>query len=41
MRDLAGMSRIRIPQNIMTLNCELCKGGQHEEKIILCDRCDR
>lgn len=33
--------RIRVPDNIFTLNCELCKGGHHEEKIILCDRCDR
>ena len=30
-----------MPDNIFTLNCELCKGGHHEEKIILCDRCDR
>ena len=30
-----------MPDNIFTLNCELCKGGHHEAKIILCDQCDR
>lgn len=30
-----------MPDNIFTLNCELCKGGHHEEQIILCDRCDK
>eukprot|EP00201_Polytomella_parva_P019578 CAMPEP_0175044216 /NCGR_PEP_ID=MMETSP0052_2-20121109/3671_1 /TAXON_ID=51329 ORGANISM="Polytomella parva, Strain SAG 63-3" /NCGR_SAMPLE_ID=MMETSP0052_2 /ASSEMBLY_ACC=CAM_ASM_000194 /LENGTH=585 /DNA_ID=CAMNT_0016307465 /DNA_START=405 /DNA_END=2159 /DNA_ORIENTATION=- len=31
----------RIPENINTLVCELCQGGHHEDKILLCDRCDR
>ena len=31
----------RVPTNIFTLNCELCHGGHHEDKIILCDKCDR
>ena len=30
-----------MPHNIFTLNCELCRGGHHEDEIILCDRCDR
>ena len=30
-----------MPSNIFELNCELCKGGHHEDKIILCDQCDR
>lgn len=33
--------KIRVPSNIYELNCELCKGGHHEDKIILCDQCDR
>ena len=37
----AEAERIRVPDNIYTLVCELCKGGHHEEKIILCDKCDR
>jgi hypothetical protein len=32
---------MRVPANIYELNCELCKGGHHEDKIILCDQCDR
>ncbi len=36
-----GSAGIRVPDNIFTLNCELCKGGHHEAKIILCDQCDR
>jgi histone demethylase JARID1 len=32
---------MRVPSNIFELNCELCKGGHHEDKIILCDQCDR
>lgn len=32
---------MKIPDNIHTLNCELCGGGHREEHIILCDRCDR
>ena len=40
--DLATVRRTqRLRQVAITLNCELCKGGHHEEKIILCDRCDR
>lgn len=31
----------RIPNNINTLVCEACSGGYHEDKIVLCDRCDR
>jgi PHD-finger len=27
--------------NIHELVCELCGGGHREDKIILCDRCDR
>ena len=30
-----------MPDNIYTMVCELCKGGHREEKIIICDRCDR
>ena len=33
--------KIRVPVNIYELNCELCKGGHHEDKILLCDQCDR
>jgi len=32
---------VKVPHNINTLVCELCGGGHHEEKIILCDVCDR
>lgn len=32
---------IRVPANIDTLVCELCSGGYHEDKIILCDKCDK
>ena len=32
---------MKVPHNINTLVCELCGGGHHEEKIILCDGCDR
>lgn len=32
---------IRVPTNIDVLVCELCKGGYHEDQIILCDSCDR
>ena len=32
---------MKVPHNIATLVCELCGGGHHEEKIILCDSCDR
>jgi histone demethylase JARID1 len=35
------MEKLRVPSNIYELNCELCKGGHHEAKIILCDQCDR
>jgi PHD-finger len=31
----------RIPANIDTLLCEICSAGHHEDKIILCDRCDK
>lgn len=31
----------QVPANILTLMCELCGGGQHEEAMILCDACDR
>lgn len=31
----------RIPANIDTLLCEICGAGHHEDKIILCDRCDK
>lgn len=30
-----------MPDNIFTLVCEKCKGGHHEEQIVLCDRCDK
>ena len=30
-----------MPSNIYTMVCELCKGGHREDKIILCDKCDR
>lgn len=30
-----------MPDNIFTLVCEKCKGGHYEDKIILCDRCDK
>jgi len=30
----------RVPDNIDTLLCEACGGGHHEDKIILCDKCD-
>ena len=36
-----GADRIRVPDNIFELLCELCGGGHHENQIILCDRCDR
>ena len=32
---------MRVPANIFELLCELCKGGHHEDQIILCDRCDK
>jgi hypothetical protein len=32
---------VRCPTNIDTLVCELCNGGHLEDKIILCDRCDK
>ena len=31
----------RIPTNIDTLLCEICNAGHQEDKIILCDRCDK
>lgn len=31
----------RIPANIDTLLCEICSAGHCEDKIILCDRCDK
>jgi histone demethylase JARID1 len=31
----------RVPVNIDTLLCEICAAGHHEDKIILCDRCDK
>ncbi|KAK9819859.1 hypothetical protein WJX72_003401 [[Myrmecia] bisecta] len=40
-RSEAAADKIRVPDNIYELNCELCKGGHHEDKIILCDKCDR
>lgn len=36
-----GPDKMRVPVNIFELNCELCKGGHHEDQIILCDQCDR
>lgn len=38
---LALLPLTRVPKNIETLMCELCNGGHHEEKIILCDSCDK
>jgi len=32
---------IKVPDNIFTMVCEKCKGGHYEDKIILCDRCDK
>lgn len=32
---------MRVPDNIYTMVCELCKGGHKEDRIILCDKCDR
>lgn len=32
---------VKVPDNIFTLVCEKCKGGHYEDKIILCDRCDK
>jgi hypothetical protein len=32
---------MRVPENIQFMVCELCKGGHKEDKIILCDKCDR
>lgn len=34
-------SNIKIPDNLLTMVCEKCKGGHYEDKIILCDRCDK
>jgi hypothetical protein len=34
-------SNIKVPDNLLTMVCEKCKGGHHEDKIILCDRCDK
>ncbi len=31
----------RVPENIDVLVCELCSGGHNEERIILCDKCDK
>jgi [histone H3]-trimethyl-L-lysine4 demethylase len=36
-----GKDGSRIPVNIDTLLCEICSAGHHEDKIILCDRCDK
>lgn len=30
-----------LPSNIFTMVCEACQGGHSEDKIILCDRCDK
>jgi hypothetical protein len=38
---LAGLDGTRIPANIDTLLCEICAAGHCEDKIILCDRCDK
>lgn len=38
---LAGADGTRIPANIDTLLCEICAAGHCEDKIILCDRCDK
>jgi histone demethylase JARID1 len=32
---------VRVPSNIDVLVCELCTAGYHEDKIILCDQCDK
>ena len=32
---------VRVPGNIDDLVCEVCNAGHHEDKIILCDRCDK
>jgi histone demethylase JARID1 len=37
----SGQPNIKVPENIFTMVCEKCKGGHYEEKIILCDRCDK
>lgn len=31
----------KAPLNVASLMCEKCKGGHFEEKMILCDRCDK
>lgn len=31
----------KVPQNIFTMVCEACRGGHAEDRIILCDRCDK
>lgn len=36
-----GKGGARVPENIDNLMCELCSAGHHEDKIILCDRCDK
>lgn len=38
---LEGLDGTRIPANIDTLLCEICAAGHCEDKIILCDRCDK
>lgn len=30
-----------MPGNIQAIVCEMCGGGHNEDKIILCDKCDR
>lgn len=32
---------VRAPDNIEELSCEVCMGVSHEEKIVLCDKCDK
>jgi len=31
----------KVPDNLSTMVCEKCSGGHCEDKIILCDRCDK
>jgi [histone H3]-trimethyl-L-lysine4 demethylase len=38
---IQGIDGTRIPANIDTLLCEICAAGHCEDKIILCDRCDK
>ena len=41
MQEGRSKDSMRVPDNIYTMVCELCNGGHREDKIILCDKCDR